>query len=210
MNALGGRLRLVVVTPGRGERRELESLAGAAFAGGATTVWVRERSMSDLDLRDALASIGAVARDHGAFVLVSGRADLALELGLEGVHLGHLDEAPGTVRARYGDRLRIGFSAHDPIDAAAVAASDYVTLSPVFPTPSKAGIRDALGVDRFAAGVATIEKPVVALGGIDSGRIEAVLRAGACGIAVMRAVTEASDPAAATRALRRRIDEVLA
>ncbi|MGC1211056.1 MAG: thiamine phosphate synthase, partial [Micromonospora sp.] len=85
-----------------------------------------------------------------------------------------------------------------------LTTEDYVTLSPVFPTPSKPGYGPPLGVDGLAGLVRLIPVPVLALGGISTpAQVTAALRAGAAGVAVLGAVMRAGDPAEAVAALLR-------
>lgn len=204
-------LRLLVVTPGDGEVTRLPRLAEQSFAGGATALWVRERAFTPAVLRVLLRDLLPIARAHAAALIVSGEVALAAELGLDAVHLGFRDAPPATLRRqRPGLALPLGFSAHDPLDRQAIAAADYVTLSPVFATPAKRDLVPPLGLARFAALVEGIACPVVALGGIDVGTAADLIRAGASGVCVMRAVTQAADPRAAAAEIRAAIDAVSA
>ncbi len=204
--SLASRLRLVVLTPGRGDAGKALRVAEGALAGGATAIWIRERSLAAPALCALARAVAALARRAGAFVMLSREAEIAAQEGLDAVHLGFRDEAPAALRRR-GLPLLAGFSAHDPLDGAAIAAADYVTLSPLFPTPGKHLAPAPLGLARFQQLRAAIEVPVVALGGIDAESAASALAAGADGVAVLRAVCDASDPAAAARALRARLDE---
>ncbi|MFG0320262.1 MAG: thiamine phosphate synthase [Planctomycetota bacterium JB042] len=195
------RLRLVCVTPGSGDVAALERLADAALDGGATAVWMRERDLEDADLERLARRV----RARGGVAIVSGRA----VPGAHAVHLGFRDDPPPAWRARVGPELAIGYSAHDPLDPAAVEASDYVTLSPLFPTPKASAAPEPCGVERFAALARTIGRPVVALGGIDASNAALAIDAGAVGVAVLRAIAAADDPRAAAAALRRAVDEAL-
>jgi len=98
------------------------------------------------------------------------------------------------------DRL-VGISTHAPADLAGATGADYAGVGPVYATPTKPG-RAAATLDyvRHAAAHATL--PWFAIGGIDAGNVQDVLRAGATRIAVVRAIAEAPDPEAAARELR--------
>lgn len=138
-------------------------------------------------------------------LLVSDRADIARAAGLEGVHLKD-GGIPATRIRRWGLQT-IGASCHPARDFAAPPGADYVTASPVFATSSKPGARP-LGVENLAAFCAASQTPVLALGGIDASRVRACLDAGAHGVAVLSAVWDAEDPAAAADAIRRALDDL--
>ncbi|MEA2194204.1 MAG: thiamine-phosphate pyrophosphorylase, partial [Solirubrobacteraceae bacterium] len=95
----------------------------------------------------------------------------------------------------------VGQSTHFPDEVDGATAADYIGVGPVYATPTKPG-RHPVGVElvRFAAFHAPV--PFFAIGGIDTDTVEAVVRAGARRIAVVRAITEAADPGAAAAALR--------
>ena len=106
----------------------------------------------------------------------------------------------------------IGYSAHSLAEAQGAFASGahFVTMSPVFDTPSKRGILSPCGTAILGEARRTLEgRPVVALGGISLRNAPAVLEAGADGIAVMRAVMGAPDPFAAAKELRECVENSL-
>jgi thiamine-phosphate pyrophosphorylase len=72
----------------------------------------------------------------------------------------------------------------------------------VWATPSKADADPPIGLDGLAAICEAAGVTVVAIGGIDAGNAADCIRAGAAGVAVIRAATDAA-------ALRKAIDEAL-
>ncbi|HEY7401764.1 MAG TPA: thiamine phosphate synthase, partial [Actinomycetota bacterium] len=95
----------------------------------------------------------------------------------------------------------VGVSCHSPEDhLAAPPEADYLTAGPVWATPTKPG-RPGTGLE-LVRNARTLSRPWFAIGGIDLGNVHQVVEAGATRIVVVRAVTEAEDPAAAVTALR--------
>lgn len=115
-----------------------------------------------------------------------------------------------------GERSRpllVGYSAHSIEEARTVLGrgADYVTLSPVFETPSKAGLLAPVGTGLIAVARTLLPRAVlVGLGGIDEANAGEVIRAGADGVAVIRAIMSSTDPRSAARRLRAQIDAALA
>ncbi|RPI00116.1 MAG: thiamine phosphate synthase, partial [Zetaproteobacteria bacterium] len=103
-----------------------------------------------------------------------------------------------------GDRLIVGISCESPNDAieAERGGADYVSVSPVFATPTKTDTAPALGLDGVRAVRAAVRIPVVAIGGVKATNAAEVVRAGADGICVVSAIVSASDPRAAAATLR--------
>jgi thiamine monophosphate synthase len=117
--------------------------------------------------------------------------DPADPAGLAAVHLAAADPLPAA-----GVAL-IGRSCHREQDLAGLTIEDYVTFSPVFPSPSKPGYGPPLWPDGLARLCARTLVPVVALGGITSpDRAAACMAAGVAAVAVMGAIMRAADPAA--------------
>jgi thiamine-phosphate pyrophosphorylase len=146
------------------------------------------------------------ATRSGGWLVVNGRVDLAVVGGAGAVQLGGGALPPSAVRRVVPVDVRIGVSVHG-IDDARVAAeggADYLLVGTIFPTPSHPG-EPGVGVAAIEA-CAGIGLPVIAIGGIDAERLPAVLRAGAHGVAVIRAVWETDSPPAASVRLRRRIE----
>jgi thiamine-phosphate pyrophosphorylase len=179
----------------------------AALAGGADIVQLREKGGDDAVVLAAAAEFRRAADEHGALFILNDRPDLAAAAGADGVHLGQDDPAPARARAVVGDDAIVGLSTHTvaQADAAQGSDADYFCVGPIHATPTKAG-RPAVGVEpvRHAAAVARL--PWFAIGGLNAANVGAVLDAGARRIVVVRAITEATDPAAAARALRAALD----
>lgn len=173
----------------------------AALAEGFDAVQLRDRRAPGGALFAAATELREITRVAGALLLVNDRIDVALAANADGAHLPGASFPIPAARRLLGPERLIGRSTHSPEEAAAAAdaGADYVVLGPVFPTPSKAGLGTPLGVATI--GAATLAVPLIAIGGITAETVPALRRAGANGIAVIRAVLDAPDPRAAARAL---------
>lgn len=184
--------------------------ATAACAGGAAAVQLRAKHHPDRQVLAWAEAIRRETRKHGALFFVNDRCDLAWLSDADGVHLGQDDLAPADVPAALRERLAVGWSTHEPAQLAAAATLpiDYVAYGPVFGTTSKDSPYEARGLAGLAHAAATASpRPLVAIGGIDSGNIGEVAAAGARFAAVISAVAGAADPLAETRALVRAFEE---
>jgi thiamine-phosphate pyrophosphorylase len=197
------RARLYVVTGARQDRGDLAEFLDAILEAGTDIVQLREKEAEAGDLLRWGETFRAAARRHGALFIVNDRPDVALALGADGVHLGQNDLPPSVARPILGPDAVVGLSCHsqEQLDGAPPEA-DYVTAGPVHPTPTKPGRPGTgLGVVRHAAAHARADRPWFAIGGIDRNTVAEVVEAGARRIVVVRAVTEAPEPAEAVRAL---------
>ena len=188
---------LLVVTDRHGADRPLSETVRAAVAGGARFVWLRDRDLGRDARRDLARDLLAILAPVCGRLVVGGDADLAAEVGAQGVHLPGSAGIDGIRAARQtlGAAALIGFSAHSlaEIASAEAAGADYATLSPIFPTASKPGYGPALGLDALRA-AADHRLPVFALGGIEADNARACRKAGAAGVAVMGGVMRGPDP----------------
>jgi thiamine-phosphate pyrophosphorylase len=196
--------RLYLCTDARTERGDLAEFADAALSGGVDVIQLRHKGIEAAAELAALAVLADACRRHGRLLAVNDRADVAHAAGADILHLGQGDLPVPAARAILGDAVVIGRSCHAEPEAAAAASepgADYFCTGPVWPTPTKPG-RPAPGLDlvRYAAALGTA-RPWFAIGGIDLGNVREVLDAGARRIVVVRAITEAADPAAAAAEL---------
>ena len=199
--------RLYLVAPARLAAGELAALVPELAAAGVDVVQLREKELEAGDLLRLGEPIAEACRASGVPFVVNDRPDVALALGADGVHLGQNDLPVAVARRILPDAL-IGLSTHSPTEAEAAtrAGVDYFAVGPVYETPTKPG-RPAAGLE-LVAQVASLptELPWFAIGGIDLSTVGEVLAAGATRIVVVRAITEAADPAAAAAALRRALE----
>ena len=175
-----------------------------ALAGGVDVLQLRDHGAGDDVLLDAAERFRAAADDHDALFVMNDRPDLALAAGADGVHVGQDDLPVADVRRVVGPEMMIGLSTHSPDQLAAGLASqaDYLSVGPVWETPTKQG-RPAAGMDYVRQAAATAgAKPWFAIGGIDASNIADVAAAGATRVVVVRAIRDAPDPRAAAAELR--------
>lgn len=143
---------------------------------------------------------------HGALFILNDRADLAAAVDADGVHLGQDDTPVGDAREIVGGERLIGLSTHTREQIAEAQQSDYIGVGPVHSTPTKPG-RPAVGLGLVRYAVARASVPFFAIGGIDVHNAPSARDAGASRIAVVRALTESSDPERTARELRAAVAE---
>jgi thiamine-phosphate pyrophosphorylase len=171
--------------------------AAAAVEGGATVVQLRLKGRPTTEVVAAGRPFGEL----GATFVVNDDVEAAIQLGADAVHLGRGDQGASTALAA---GLRLGLSASSPEEArdAERRGAWYVGAGPVWETPSKRDADPPIGLDGLSAICAAVSIPVVAIGGVDSSNAADCIRAGAAGVAVIRAARDAA-------ALRSAIDAAL-
>ncbi|WP_097964421.1 thiamine phosphate synthase [Streptomyces sp. or20] len=200
--------RLYLCTDARKLQGDLPAFLDAVLAAGVDIVQLRDKGMEAAEELEHLAVLADACRRHGKLLAVNDRADVAHAAGADVLHLGQGDLPVPAARAIIGADRLIGRSTHAESEVDAAVAQDgvdYFCAGPCWPTPTKPG-RHAPGLDlvRYTASLGAA-RPWFAIGGIDAGNLDQVLDAGARRVVVVRAITEADDPAAATADLARRV-----
>lgn len=161
------------------------------IAGGAKIVQLREKHLNPREFFEAAKEAVAVAKQHQISLIINDRADIALLVGADGVHLGQDDLPPAAAREFLGPDAIIGFSTHN-MEQAKLAAEmpiDYLAIGPIFTTTSKekpdpvVGLEGLMEVRRMVPHL-----PLVAIGGITPATAVDVLAAGADSVAVIGAL----------------------
>ncbi len=201
--------RLYLCTDARTRTGDLAEFLDAVLRAGVDVVQLREKGLEARAEIALLEVVAAAAQRHGALFAVNDRADVARAVRAPILHLGQDDLPVPVAREIVGPDTLIGRSTHTAQQAdAARSALDvaYYCAGPTWPTPTKAG-RPAAGlglIEQVAA--AQDARPWFAIGGIENlDRLDEVLARGASRVVVVRAITEAADPAAATRAIVARL-----
>jgi thiamine-phosphate diphosphorylase len=185
----------------------LADLVAEAVAGGVTAVQLRDKHAGP---REFLAALSAVAEvlPPAVPLIVNDRVDVFLAarvtgIPVAGLHLGQDDLPVPVVRTLVGPQAVLGLSAATRGELAEADASgaDYVGIGALHPTGTKTDAPPALGLDGFAALVATTRLPAVAIGGVTAADLPHLRAAGAAGAAVVSAICAAADHRAAAREL---------
>jgi thiamine-phosphate pyrophosphorylase len=200
--------RLYLCTDARQRQDDLAAFLDAVLAAGVDIVQLRQKGLEAGAELGHLDVFREACDRHGALLAVNDRADVAFAAGADVLHVGQGDLAPAVARQILGPGPVVGLSTHSEAEASAAAADpaiDYFCAGPVWPTPTKPG-RPApgIGLVTYAAGLGTT-RPWFAIGGIDETSIGEVLEAGASRVVVVRAITDARDPAAAAGRLAARL-----
>jgi thiamine-phosphate pyrophosphorylase len=160
--------------------------ARAAVDGGASVVQLRLKGATTEEVIEA----GRPFRELPTTFVVNDDVDAAIALDADGVHLGRDD--PGAERAVEA-RLLLGISASSVEEAQSgqAAGAAYIGAGPVWATPSKPDADPPIGLEGLAAICRAVSIPVVAIGGVDVSNARDCLSAGAAGVAVVRAASDA-------------------
>jgi thiamine-phosphate pyrophosphorylase len=181
------------ITEARLSRAGNLSDVASAVAAGVRVVQYREKQGLTFDLVAEARQLRELCR-HTLF-LVNDRVDVAMEVGADGVHLGQEDLSCHEARKLMGPDKIIGVTVRTVAEALAAQAggADYLGVSPIFATATKADAGTPTGVALLAEIRRRVSLPLIAIGGITLANAPEVIRAGADGVCAISAVVTKTD-----------------
>jgi thiamine-phosphate diphosphorylase len=182
---------------------DLESLLRAALTGNADILQLREKELGRAEIERAAATFRRIADTFSALFIVNDDPELARAVDADGVHVGQDDVSAEEARELLGPDAIIGLSTHseEQIAASADRPVDYISVGPIWETPTKQG-RAGVGLELISHAAEHAPHPFFAIGGIDTDNAEEVVKAGAERLCVVRAIRDSLDPEGAAAALR--------
>ena len=177
-----------------------------ALEGGCKWIQLRMKDASDEEFRQTALEIIPLCKENEAFLVFDDRVELAMEMGVHGVHLGKNDMDPLQAREIMGAEAIIGVTANTADDIVRLKGwdVDYVGLGPYRYTTTKKNLSPLLVTDGYRDVVNKVREadvllPIVAIGGISIEDIPAIMSTGVNGIAVSGSIINAPDPVDYTR-----------
>lgn len=162
--------------------------------------------------RQIKASVRAV-QGTPSLLFINDHWQAAIEAGAYGVHLGQEDMDAANIGQIRRAGLRLGLSSHGYAEMlkADAHSPSYIAMGAVYATTLKRMVTPPQGPSRLAQYAKLMaDYPLVAIGGIDDGKLGAVLASGVGSVAVVRAITGAAKPEQAVADLMQKINGGLA
>jgi thiamine-phosphate pyrophosphorylase len=199
--------RLYFVCEAHPHGEDPEPVLRAALTGGVDMVELREKELDRRAVGVAAATFRRLCDTYSALFIVNDDPALARSCRADGVHLGQEDMPVAEARDIVGPDALIGLSTHSREQIDGAAGADYISVGPIWETPTKEG-RPAVGLELIGYAAEHSSLPFYAIGGIEPSNAQQVVEAGARRLCVVRAIRDADDPAAAAAQLRRAFAEV--
>ena len=181
-----------------------------SLKGGATFIQLREKDLDEEHFLEEAKELKALCREYKVPFVINDNVDIALAVDADGVHVGQSDMEAGKVREKLGPDKIIGVSAQTVEQAllAEKSGADYLGVGAVFSTSSKDDADD-VSHETLKAICEAVKIPVVAIGGISYDNVSLLKGTGICGVAVISAIYAKKDIEEATRALKKRTEEMV-
>ena len=193
-------LYTIADTLGRSELSPV-AIAEKLCVGGAKILQLRVKDVPSRDFLVIAQEVRKICRRSGCLFIVNDRADIALAVDADGVHVGQEDLPLVAARKVLGPHKIIGVSTHDPHQAQTAErdGADYIGFGPMYGTITKATGYTARGLEQLREIRAVVRLPIVAIGGITTDRAPVTLTAGADAVAMISDLVLAADVAAKVR-----------
>lgn len=201
---------LYFVTPNIGnDVHKWATMIFEAVEGGVTAVQLRDKQVDVKEIIAAARFIHPFLKQKRVLLIINDHVDAAFAVDADGVHLGQSDFSVGEARELLGDEALIGLSVEkiENLKREEEDMPNYIAASPVFETMTKLNCAPPWGLEGLRKLCASTKLPVVAIGGINADNIADVIRNGACGAAVVSAISHAADPRQASAELIERMKE---
>jgi len=181
----------------------IEECVEQAILGGCTVVQLREKNASSDEFFQTALRVREVTASFGVPLIINDRADIALAVDADGLHIGQDDLPYEAARRIFGQNKIIGISTHNVAEAkeAALAGADYIGVGAMFTTGTKTNVSPT-GIDELIRIREAVKIPIVAIGGINKKNVPLLRNTGVDGIAVVSAVVAEKDAANAARELK--------
>jgi len=198
-----------IIDPTQTSGRSPVELAGLLLDAGVRLIQYRDKQATSRELLEISRQIAERARKAQAIFMVNDRADVALAVDADGVHLGQDDLPPDLARKVLAPGKWIGYSTHnlDQVQEADRTSADYIAIGPVFPTRSKENPDPVVGLGGLRQARQATRKPLVAIGGITAENARSAIEAGADSVAVISDLVGAQDVAARVKDLLKALTE---
>ncbi|GAB4167542.1 MAG: bifunctional hydroxymethylpyrimidine kinase/phosphomethylpyrimidine kinase [Geothermobacteraceae bacterium] len=172
------------------------------LAGGVRLLQYRDKQASGERKKTTARRLLELCSQAGACFIVNDDPVLAREVGANGVHIGQTDGSVAKARDIVGPQALIGVSCRtvEQAEKAAAQGADYIAVGSMYPTGTKAEA-ELVGPERLTQVRAAVDKPIVAIGGIDRDRAGDLFARGADAVAVISALRDDPKPALAAREL---------
>ena len=185
--------------------KKLINKINGALKGGVKAVCLREKDLPAKELFSLALRLRQLTSEFNAALFINGRVDVAMAIKADGIHLGQNGFSPKDVRPLIGKKIMIGVSAHSIKEAlkAERDGADFITLGPVYRTPSKERYGEPIGLSPLKKATKVLRIPFFGIGGIKKENIKEVLDTGASGVALISAILAAKNAEkAATELIR--------
>ena len=182
--------------------RSIADVCEVLLAGGVRLIQYRDKGATSRELFERSRPLLAKIRGAGGTFIINDRADVALAVGADGVHVGQDDLPVDMARVVVGAGRMVGFSTHnlEQVALADKTSADYIAFGPIFATQSKSQPDPVVGLEGLRCAREATRKPLVAIGGITLGKAGEVMAAGADSVAVIADLLRAPDVRARARA----------
>ena len=180
-------------------------VAEEAIKGGVDIIQLREKKADRPSFLKKAILLKKLCDSYDIPLIINDRVDIAVEVDAWGIHVGQTDTAPLHIKDQYGDRFQIGWSLENTTQLLSpnIQAVNHLGVSPIFSTATKTNTLTEWGLQGLKDLHKQTDKPLIAIGNINTSNAKQVMRAGASSIAVVSAICGHTNPKLASQELKK-------
>lgn len=184
----------------------VETMTAALCRGGVDLLQLRAKKSGKSEIEDLARRMQAVLKDFDVPLIINDHADIAAEIGCEGIHVGQDDDAVAKAREVTRGACFVGKSTHslEQAIAAQEEGADYIGFGPLYATGTKPDYVP-IGLADIAEAHQRVSLPIFCIGGVNATRLDEVLAAGARRVVVVSAFLTATDVVSEVQAFKARL-----
>ncbi|MEW6101804.1 MAG: thiamine phosphate synthase [Candidatus Omnitrophota bacterium] len=184
----GSRLYVILDAGSIGQKR-LFKVAGLLRKSRVDIVQYRDKHSQKNEILKRACRLRKIFSGSDTLFIINDYLDIAKIADSDGIHLGQKDISVNLARRVLGKNKVIGLSCHNFKEAirAKKLGADYIGIGPIFPTPTKPGLK-AIGCRIIKRVKEAVSLPFFPIGGINLDNLKLIKKCGASRVAVCRAV----------------------
>lgn len=180
-----------------------------ALSCGVTILQLREKDKTTREYIALAEKVYTLTQKYNVPLIIDDRVDVALAVGVEGVHVGQSDMPVNMARKIMGKDKIVGATAKTVEQAreAYKQGADYLGVGAIYPTTTK--VKTVLTSTETLKNICnSVPIPVNAIGGLNKDNIDILKGISVDGICVVSAIMKAENPKTAVTEIIKRANEL--
>ncbi|WP_315054682.1 thiamine phosphate synthase [Chryseobacterium indoltheticum] len=188
--------------------KDFLEVAKKSILGGVDIIQLREKNTSTEDFFRKALALKEITDKYNIPLIINDNFEVAEKIGSAGIHVGNNDKSPSSLRNELFFKHKIiGYSIEylSQLESINTELSDYLGISPIFSTDTKKDTVTEWGLEGLSKIKSLTEKPLVAIGNINSSNAASIIKAGADALAVVSAICSTQNPEKAAYEIKNEI-----
>ncbi|MGO4708335.1 thiamine phosphate synthase [Chryseobacterium sp. 2TAF14] len=188
--------------------KDFLKVAEQSILGGVDIIQLREKNISTENFLQKALALKEITDKYNIPLIINDHFEVAEKVGSAGIHVGNNDRSPSSLRNDlFFKNKMIGYSIEylSQLEGVNTELSDYLGISPIFSTQTKKDTVTEWGLEGLSKIRSLTDKPLVAIGNINSKNAASIIKAGADSLAIVSAICGSENPEKAAYEIKNEI-----